>query len=169
MNRISIFYVFVLFAFFGCSNQKQTKFTFNKMLVEYAENPANIDIQNPRFSWIIKSTERNQSQSAHRIFVATDKNLLRVEKADIWDSGKISSSETIQHELEKPALQSNQKYYWKVLVWDGEGGRTTSSSLCFPAGPFPAWKTAASLWPWAARAIGGPGRVRMASCTPAGE
>ena len=116
MNRPGIIYVFVLLTFFGCTNPKQEKLTFNKMLVEYAENPVNIDEQNPRFSWIINSTERNQNQSAFRIFVATDKNLLTSEKADIWDSDKISSSETIQHELEKPALKSNQKYFWKVMV-----------------------------------------------------
>ncbi|GAB1452147.1 glycoside hydrolase family 78 protein [Draconibacterium sp.] len=101
------------------------------MLVEYAENPLNIDVQNPRFSWIIKSTERNQSQSAYRIFVATDIKFLTSEKADIWDSGKINSSETIQHELENDALLSNQKYFWKVLVWDGSGREFESPVASF--------------------------------------
>lgn len=108
MNRTNILYFLVLFAFFGCSNPEKAKLTFNKMLVEYAENPLNIDVQNPRFSWIIKSTERNQSQSAYRIFVATDIKFLTSEKADIWDSGKINSSETIQHELENDALLSKK-------------------------------------------------------------
>lgn len=131
MNRTNILYFLVLFAFFGCSNPEKAKLTFNKMLVEYAENPLNIDVQNPRFSWIIKSTERNQSQSAYRIFVATDIKFLTSEKADIWDSGKINSSETIQHELENDALLSNQKYFWKVLVWDGSGREFESPVASF--------------------------------------
>jgi alpha-L-rhamnosidase len=119
MNRSGILYVFVLFAFWGCSIPEKANLTFSKMLVEYVVNPVNIDNNNPRFSWIIKSSERNQNQSAYRIFVATNKKLLASEKADIWDSGKINSSETIQHELTEMVLKSNQKYFWKVVIWDG--------------------------------------------------
>ena len=131
MNYSGIFKIFVLLTFFECTAQKQAKLTFSKMLVEYAVNPVNIDKQNPRFSWIIKSSERNQNQSAYRIFVATNLKLLTIEKADIWDSGKINSIETIQHELTEPVLKSNQKYFWKVVIWDGNNREFASPVASF--------------------------------------
>ena len=131
MNRTNILYFIVLFAFFGCSNPKKAKLTFSKMLVEYVVNPVNIDKQNPRFSWVIKSSERNQNQLAYRILVSTNIKLLTKETADIWDSGKINSNETIQHELTESVLKSNQKYFWKVLVWDGNNREFTSPVASF--------------------------------------
>jgi alpha-L-rhamnosidase len=110
---------------------RQPSLTFEKLLVEYAENPINIDVSQPRFSWIISSEERNKSQSAYRILVATDKNLLKSEKADIWDSGKINSSETIQHEFSGKTLESNSKYFWKVIVWDENDVETESPVATF--------------------------------------
>lgn len=131
MNKTGIFYVFLIFAFLGCSTRKNAKLKFSKMLVEYAVNPVNIDKQNPRFSWIIKSSERNQNQSAYRIFVATNLKLLTNGKADIWDSGKINSNETIQHELTESVLKSNQKYFWKVVIWDGNNREFASPVAIF--------------------------------------
>ncbi len=131
MNRTNIFYAFALIAFWGCSIPERTNLTFSKMLVEYVVNPVNIDNNNPRFSWIVESSERNQNQSAYRIFVATNRKLLASEKADFWDSGKINSSETIQHELAENMLKSNQKYFWKVVIWDGENREFASPVASF--------------------------------------
>ena len=114
-------FLILLFLILNFSCTTKPSLIFEKLLVDYAENPINIDNPNPRFSWIIKSTERNQLQSAYQILVATDKNLLKSGKADIWDSGKISSSETIQHEFSGKILESNRTYFWKVMVWDEKG------------------------------------------------
>ena len=94
---------------------------FEKMLVDYAIEPNNIDHQHPRFSWIISSTDRDQAQTAYRIFVASTKNLLYKNGADIWDSGKTLSDETIQHEYQPDNLQSGNCYFWKVIIWDKTG------------------------------------------------
>ena len=103
------------------SFEKQSGFQFRKMLVEYAENPINIDEAHPRFSWIISSSERNQVQSAYQIMVATSAYSLSHNNPDLWNSGKIISSETIQHEYGNNNLQSNSTYFWKVIFWDGNG------------------------------------------------
>lgn len=86
--------------------------------MEYAQNSINIDNPHPWFSWIISSAERNQHQSAYRIFVSSDRSTLYNNIGDFWDSGKIISSETIQHALEKDGIGSNRKYYWRVVIWD---------------------------------------------------
>jgi alpha-L-rhamnosidase len=80
---------------------------------------------------VIYSEERNKSQSAYHILVATDKEKLKVGEADIWDSGKINSSETIQHEFSGKNLESNRKYFWKVMVWDEKGQAIESTVAVF--------------------------------------
>lgn len=118
---IRISALLLLLMFFGCLPQKQTNLTFEKMLVEYAVNPMNIDKQYSIFSWIIKSVVRNQRHSAYRIFVATDKLLFVNEKADLWDSEKIKSDNSVQIEYAGKPLQTGMKVHWKVQVWDENG------------------------------------------------
>ncbi len=48
----------------------------------------------------------------------------------VWESGKVSSDESIQRPYDGPALRSGQRYYWQVRVWDGSG---TSSAWSAPA------------------------------------
>ncbi len=101
-------------------------FTFEKMLVEYVEAPINIDAMHPRFSWVISSAERGQAQTAYQLMVATSTSMLSRNQPDVWNSGKIISNETIQHELGNNKLQSNSIYYWKVIAWNGNGQRLES-------------------------------------------
>jgi alpha-L-rhamnosidase len=101
------------------------------MLVEYAENPTNIDELHPRFSWIISSAKRNQSQSAYRIIVASSLQNLSENKGDLWDSGRVESAETIQHEYSRNNLKSNTAYYWKVIFWDLTGRSHESPATKF--------------------------------------
>ncbi len=50
-------------------------------------NPICIDIQKPRFSWLLTHGERNQNQMGYQIIVSSDKNLSKSEKGDVWESG----------------------------------------------------------------------------------
>ncbi len=118
---ISIVLVSGMFIPDSCTSNEQSKFSFKKMLVEYAENPITIDDAHPRFSWIIFSGKRNQKQSAYRILVASSSKQLAEDQADLWDSGMIESGATIQHEYAGKDLESNQKYFWKVVILDGSG------------------------------------------------
>lgn len=132
----------VLF-FMACSTDNQSQLFFEKMLVEYAQSPINIDVENPRFSWIIHSTKRNQNQSAYKILIASTKDKLENSIGDIWDSGEQMSSETIHHEYNKGGLKSNQKYFWKVIVWDGNGEAHESPVASFETAilDVDAWKS----------------------------
>ena len=62
---------------------------------EYLDNPIGIDALSPRLSWRLDSDQRGQSQSAYRIRVASSLETLAAGEGDLWDSGKISSSETL--------------------------------------------------------------------------
>jgi alpha-L-rhamnosidase len=140
----------------GCTTAGNSSLKFSKMLVEYAVNPVNIDNAHPRFSWIVtqevsdqkseikdqKSEIRNQKQRAYRIIVSSTLKNLNADKADLWDSGRIESDETIQHEYLPDNLMSDCRYYWKVIVWDGEGMEHMSPPAQFETALLPGyiWK-----------------------------
>jgi alpha-L-rhamnosidase len=94
---------------------------------EYLVNPIGIDTATPQLSWESDNSERNWEQSAYQILVASNAEQLRAGKADIWDSGKTNSGESVGISYTGPRLQSRQRYYWKVLVWDKRGQLSESS------------------------------------------
>ncbi|MEO7766506.1 MAG: alpha-L-rhamnosidase, partial [Ferruginibacter sp.] len=86
-------------------------------LLENQSNPIGIDILNPRFSWQISSDKRNILQSAYEIKVTQSKN----GKAPFWNSGKVTSAQSVHVPYSGPTLQSAQEYYWQVRVWTDDG------------------------------------------------
>lgn len=89
-----------------------------KTSAEYASNPIGLDIAQPRLSWILGSDERNQVQTAYEIKVASTTAALAT--PDIWDSGKINSSQSNLVSYGGPPLSSRTRYYWTVRVWDSQ-------------------------------------------------
>lgn len=85
---------------------------------DYLSNPIAIENLHPALSWQLTSTKKNKSQRAYRIIVAGSPALLARNKGDYWDSGKISSSNSIHVIYEGKPLAARQKVYWKVMVWD---------------------------------------------------
>lgn len=92
-----------------------------RLRCEYLENPLGIDVAAPHFSWQSDSTERNWRQTAYEILVGSSDEDLRAGKADIWDSGKVESAESVGIVYRGPALESRKRYYWKVRGWDAGG------------------------------------------------
>lgn len=88
---------------------------------EYRRDPLGIDSPRPRLSWELASDGRAETQSAYRILVARSPRLLDADRADLWDSGKVGSSESISVAYAGQALRSGLRCYWKVRVWDGKG------------------------------------------------
>lgn len=88
---------------------------------EYAENPLGVDVAHPRLFWKLEGTGRAQRQTAWRIFAASAPELLDKDKADLWDSGKVKSDETIHVLYGGRPLKSSQQVFWKVRVWDQDG------------------------------------------------
>ena len=88
---------------------------------EYRINPLGIDEARPRLMWKVESDQRGQKQTAYRILVASSAQALESEQGDLWDSGKVESSETIQIEYAGRQLTSRQECFWKVMVWDRDG------------------------------------------------
>ncbi len=98
-----------------------------RLRCEYLENPLGIDAAAPHLSWQSDNTERNWKQAAYQVLVATSDESLRAGKADIWDSGKINSSESVGVAYHGSTLESRKRYYWKVRVWDAAGQASESA------------------------------------------
>src|SRR5256885_8635584 len=74
--------------------------------IDYRENPLGIDDTAPHFSWQSDNTERNWRQSAYQILVASSAENLQNGTADVWDSGKQNSSDSVGISYAGPALES---------------------------------------------------------------
>lgn len=84
---------------------------------EYFEDPIGIDQLSPRLAWKLKSDERNTSQASYQIQVAKGEDDFSSENI-IWDTGRIESESSIHNVYDGPDLESGQRYYWRVRVWN---------------------------------------------------
>ena len=108
-------------------------------------NPHGIGDVAPRLSWQLQSTGqlRGEVQSAYQIQVGTTPGA-----PDMWDSGKVISSATLDVVYAGQPLISGKKCYWQVRVYDGSNNVSTWSA--------PAYWTMGLLSPthWTAQWIG---------------
>src|SRR5436305_8694266 len=103
------------------SGGADTVIKLTALRAEYKENPLGIDAREPRLSWQIQANGRGVMQSAYQVRVARSERDLRDGRNLVWDSGRISSDESAHCPYKGPALQSGQRYYWHVRVWDVNG------------------------------------------------
>lgn len=88
---------------------------------EARTNPLGIDVQHPRLSWKLKSSERGQAQTAYQVLVASAPDKVAPGRADLWDSGRVSSAETAWIAYGGAPVRSYQRCWWKVRVWGASG------------------------------------------------
>lgn len=115
---------------------------------EQRVDPLGIDAMRPSLSWRSDSTARGWRQEAYQIEVASSAAVLASGKADVWNSGRTASGESIGLPYNGPALESGHRYFWRVRTWD-EGGHEEQSTEA-------AWWEMGLLHPadWTARWIG---------------
>ena len=89
---------------------------------EYLKNPHIVDIPNPRLSWINSDpgyTESDPGSLADQ-GCCTQKDLLNG-KADLWNSGKVLSDQSVNIVYKGKTLHSRQDCWWQVRTWDKKG------------------------------------------------
>jgi len=101
---------------------------------EYRVNPQGIDEPQPRLTWEIESDQRGAKQTAYHILVASSVKLLKQNTADLWDSGKMSSGNTVNIPYTGKPLASRQQCFWKVCVWDNDGQAQWSETAAWTMG-----------------------------------
>jgi len=110
-------YTCLLTALLLCSLSTLCQPAVSHLQVENLTDPLCVDSKVPRFSWQIRSTDRNELQTACEIRVSTRPD----GKDPVWASGKMTSAASIQVDYSGPALQSGKRYYWQVRIWDNKG------------------------------------------------
>src|SRR5699024_2365680 len=87
---------FILLFFTGISfGMSKKEIKLKNIRCEMLINPHGIDVENPRLSCEIYGPQRNIHQTAFQILVASSKQKLKRGDADIWNSGKVKSTHSI--------------------------------------------------------------------------
>ncbi|MEI7735751.1 MAG: glycoside hydrolase family 78 protein [Ferruginibacter sp.] len=103
--------------------------TVTDLSCEHKTNPMGLGVVQPRLSWKIKSTAKNILQTAYSIRVSTNKNFSA--KSIVWQSGKITSGESILQPYAGAPLQSAARYYWQVKIWDNVNNSSPWSDMAY--------------------------------------
>jgi len=92
-------------------------FPQSDLMLEFIRDPRFTQITDPQpeFNWIVN--REAEYQTAFQILVATSKQVLEKDQADLWDSGKTKSRQSTNVEYAGNPLQENTTYYWKVRIW----------------------------------------------------
>lgn len=127
-----------------------------------SENPVAVESRHPVLRWQLVSGERGKKQSAYRVIVSGSLKQLDKGKGDYWDSGKVSSSESMVSYGGK-SLPSRTQLYWKVMVWDEDNTSTGwsdvshwSMGLLKPSDWKAEWIGSEDLYPDSARTFPAP-------------
>ena len=87
---------------------------------EGLERPLAVNTLSPRFSWQLPSDWK--SQSAYELQISTDSTALaNGGETDLWATGKIESSQSVNIEYDGEELIAGIQAYWRVKVWDHNG------------------------------------------------
>jgi len=128
--------IFILLLIVSACQEKSQSGQVNvvSLKCEYKVNPLGVDIEKPRFSWISESDQRGVSQFAYQVLVSSSQKNVDENVADVWDSKKVSSNQSMQIEYDGKPLESNQKYFWKVKIWDQNGDEHLSETAFWTTG-----------------------------------
>ena len=94
---------------FSCGRDSSISEAPGSLVVsEGFENPIGFYDNEPSFSWKLPDSETIKSQTGYRIVAASNSKLLP-KKADLWDSGEVSSDQSAWIEYDGTPLISRQK------------------------------------------------------------
>ncbi|MNJ93832.1 Bacterial alpha-L-rhamnosidase [compost metagenome] len=130
LKRYIILAAILMLSFTGALAQV----SLGNLRCELLQDPLGIDVVHPRLSWEITSAERDVKQIAYHILVASSVDKLTEKGADVWNSGKVNSSESIYNQYAGLALKSKNKYYWKVKISTNKGETTWSKPASWSMG-----------------------------------
>lgn len=102
------------------SSQPTGTLRVGELTVENHQNPLGVDIAQPNLAWKLSSDGMNQAQTKYRILVASSEQKLDNDEGDLWDTTQQSDKNSCILYGGTP-LQSRQRVYWKVMVWDANG------------------------------------------------
>lgn len=102
----------------------KSKISINATYCENKPEAMGIPTENFRFSWNMISIDRNVDQTAYQIVLVDDESNLRKGKPLVWDSGKVTSGQSVLVNYTGKKLYSGTTYFWKVKVWDNKSNES---------------------------------------------
>ena len=113
-----LFTLILILSGFSLFTNAKTQVT--NLTCEYHTNPIGIDVNLPRLSWQIVSDQQNVKQTAYEIRLADSPSNLNKKSKWLWSTGKINSDQSLDIIYEGPAVESMQRVYWQVRIWDND-------------------------------------------------
>lgn len=132
-NSLPFFFVFLLSVLYfqaHCAVYKKSQtFAPSGLICELLSHPELSLITNPKpdFGWIVNSNKPGDFQIAYRIMVASSIELLKNETPDMWNTGTVSSGQSININYKGKPLSSNSSYWWKIKTINKLSGESTWS------------------------------------------
>ncbi|MDR1581964.1 MAG: alpha-L-rhamnosidase [Prevotellaceae bacterium] len=83
----------------------------------------------PYLGWAVNSDQPNTLQTAYRVLVASSQDILEKDEADLWDSKRTESDNSVAVLYDGKSLQPSTTYYWKVKIWDNHGAESPFSQV----------------------------------------
>ena len=136
MKGLSIAAAVCLLAVVGCLTVSQVRGSAlaapAALTVEYMSDPVGLDTPAPRLSWKLKASEakaKDLRQTAFQVLVASSLDKLGRDEGDLWDSGRVTSGQSLNVVYKGSAITSSQRCYWKVRAWDNTGDSPSAWSV----------------------------------------
>jgi len=96
--------------------------------------PLGLDTAQPQLSWQLDDDRFAAKQTAYEVQVATRRDLLLAGTPDVWDSGRVNSDRSVGIAYAGSALKAEQRYYWRVKLWDKD-------EIAYPVSDISWWET----------------------------
>ena len=110
------------------------------LTVEHQAHPLAVESATPQLGWAVNDNRFNAKQSAYEIKVGTTPGA-----SDVWDSGKVDSSDSANVPYAGPALKPSTRYFWTVRTWDAKGKPSPYASPAF-FGTKADWAPTTPIW-----------------------
>ena len=114
--------LFLMLCFCSLTSFSQATLVPTRLSCEMQTSPVGIDVSAPRFGYTLEVADegvRGVTQRAYQIEVAEDRDFGSA--SQLWNSGKVSSDQMSFITYKGKALQTGQRCWWRVRVWDGHG------------------------------------------------
>jgi len=103
----------------------------SELRCEYQQDPVGVDTLHPQLGWQLESLGQGVRQVAYQVLVARTPELLAGDHGDLWDSGRVKSSDSVHVPYRGSTLSARLRCYWKARVWDESGRRSNWSRPAF--------------------------------------
>ncbi len=113
--------IIIFIGLFGFVVSMQAKVSLSHPTVEGRTEPLGLDVATPRLGWQIDSDKNGVRQKSYRIVVSSSLLKASRHEGDVWDSGKVKSSQSQWVQLPGLQLLPSHDYFWTVQVQTNKG------------------------------------------------